>query len=463
MTEPTKKLFGLKKKQLIIGLFSVAVLGTGIVYSAVGAHEPKDKPAVEQKKEKKTPSPKWESKVDKPKEQKKKEKTNDSLAEYVQNDDHTDALTDNQATGDFRENLIDQLNHALDRQGEKESNRANEQWMDELTNGLNQPVFPPTIPDHSKDSDTPTPEPKPTPEPTPQPTPEPTPEPTPPPVVETDYSVLSTLIEKANGIDLSLYLSSSTKFFQLELLVSQRMVSDKNSTQAAVDLQVSRLQFALDHLILKGDKTKLRTLYQRSLFMKTDIYTVETVAVFKGAQAQALQILKNPEVTQEQVDGAQGQLQEAINQLKEKDEPYLSFVYLQRLVDRAKTIDSTQYTSATATIFTTKLQEVEAYIASTVITKEKNEQYLTQLQQAIDQLQKKADTSKIKELLATINGIDRTKYTEESLQQLDKTVTAVTDQLKNDAITQQQVDTLFNELQQAFAQLQEKKGNGTNE
>lgn len=473
MTEKSKKIFGFKKKHILIGLFSVAVLGSGISYSAMKFNEPKKELSIEQKQEKESnkTTPAWESKVEKKEEPKKKNKTKDSLTEYVESKEETNTVTsENQTTFPSRQNLIAQLNSALDTQEKKESKRASDQTI--LDSVTNSPIFKPSVPkqpelpndkekptipdDKEKPTPNPTPTPKPDSEPIPEPTPDPDPNPTPPPVVETDYSVLSTLTEQASGIELSAYLASSIEPFKLELVVSKRMLNDKNSTQEAVNLQVSRLQSAIDNLILKGNKKFLNATYQLSLLVKTDVYTEETVALFVDAQEKAKQILANPDVSQQVVDETRSQLSMAMAGLKEKEEPHLSLVYLQRLVEQANTMDTTPYTTASVVVFTDKLNEVKGYIAANVLTKEENERYLGELQQAINQLQKKADTTKITELLATISGIDRSQYTEESLQILDEKVATVNTALESEEITQGQVDTLYNELQQAFNQLEEK-------
>lgn len=473
MTDSQKKLLKFKKKHVLIGLFSVGILGSGIAYSAMTFNEPKNESSIEQKQEKESnkTTPAWESKVEKKEEPKKKNKTKDSLTEYVESKEEINNVTsENQTTFPSRQNLVAQLNSALDTQEKKESKRASDQTI--LDSVTNSPIFKPSVPkqpelpndkekptipdDKEKPTPNPTPTPKPDPEPIPEPTPDPDPNPTPPPVVETDYSVLSTLTEQASGIELSAYLASSTEPFKLELVVSKRMLNDKNSTQEAVNLQVSRLQSAIDNLILKGDKKLLNATYQLSLLIKTDIYTEDTVATLVTAQENAKKVLDDQEVSQQQVDEVKSHLQTAIDSLKEKEEPNLSLVYLQRLVEKATGIDTTLFTESTATVFEGKLNEVKAYIAANNITKEDNERLLNELQQAMDQLQKKADTTKLTELLATIEGIDRTKYTEESLQLLDTKVSYVLVELENKEITQNQVDNLYDELQQVFSQLVEK-------
>nr|WP_025193673.1 hypothetical protein [Enterococcus faecalis] len=485
MTESKDKLFGFKKKPMLIGLFSIALLGSGIAYSAVSYNEPKEKATIEKKVKVKKESnePTWESKVPKPKKQKQDAKSKDPLTEYIETkEDPINPMVDNQEVGPTRENLLAQLNNALAVQEKKEAKSAEEQAPVESTPiKESQPIFTPlvstpvnrgqqTIDEKIAPTETghkeepvtkpnvePTPVPDQKPIPTPEPNPEPNPEPTPPPVVETDFTALSILVEQANGLDLQLYLSSSIEPLKLELSAAQQMLDAKNHSQEAVNLQTTHLQTAMDTLVLKGDKSVLTSTYQQSMLLEKDLYTEETVAVLNDSQAIAKACLDNEEVTQAQVDEANNQLQSAVSQLKEKEEPDLSLAYLQRVLDSAMGIDVTQYTETTGTVLLNKRSEVQSYIASNAITKEANERYTLELHQAIDQLQSKVDSSKVLALISTTQQLDRTKYTDDSLQQLDATVAAVTSQLENETITQEQVDVLYEELQQRLNQLVEKQ------
>lgn len=293
-------------------------------------------------------------------------------------------------------------------------------------------------------------------QPKPKPEPEKPIEPEIPPVIEVDYSALETLVQQAQGINLSLYLSSGFEQFRLELLVSQRLLEDLSSSQQVVNNQVYRLQQAINQLVLKGDKTELQGVYQNSQSIKTDIYTEATVLLFEEAKQQAKAVLDNVEVSQIQVDQAKQSLNEATEGLKEKEEPYLSLAYLQRLVDQAQKINVSEYTTGTVLVFTTKLNEVTDYLTTNNYTKETNEKYTDELQQVMDQLQKKADNSKIEALLATIATIDREKYTEDTLINLDTVVSSVQEKIGNEELTQAESDNLYHLLFEAFSQLEEK-------
>ncbi|MGL9944898.1 hypothetical protein [Enterococcus sp. DIV1315a] len=456
------------KKEVIASISICAViLAGGIGYSAYNNNSEQEKPAVEEKSEKQIPKQQAKDSLF-PKKSEKKEAGSIKKTVKKQSEDSNLSAFKSETINDLAQEK-QQAFQMLENQVKKEQQEAKSEKTvtEDKVLPLINPTRPqlPELPEQNnkekegtvkpdpKPTPNPSPAPDPEPNPTPKPDPTPDPEPTPPPVVETDYSVLSTLTEQASGFDLSLYLSSGIEQFKLELLVSKRMLEEHASTQEAVNNQVSRLQAAIDNLVLKGNKKGLQATYSLSLLIKTDIFTEESVEVLKTAQSNAKQILENSEVSQQQVDEAQQLLQTAVNDLKEKEEPNLSLVYLQRLLDQALAIDTTLYTEATVTVFNEKVSEVQAYIAANDITKENNERLLEELQQAMDQLQKKADISKVQELLATINGIDRAKYTEESLASLDRVSNEVQSQL-NDELSQEQVDSLYTQLETAFNQLE---------
>lgn len=301
--------------------------------------------------------------------------------------------------------------------------------------------------------------PKPTPSPTPKPQPEPDPTPTPPtpPVVEIDYSVLSALVGQAEAIDRSLYLTTGIHSFNLELVVAQRILEEGASTQEAVNNQVARLQQAIDQLVLKGNKTALQSLYAHSNTIKRDIYTQDTVTLFEEAKKKAKETLDEVEVDQSTVDTAQQALQQSIDGLKEKEEPYLSLAYLERIVAEAKIVDSTLYTPSTVSAFQVKLAEVSAYIEAGTYTKVENEQYATELQEAMNQLVKKADTTELLALKNKAEGIDRTLYTTESLAVLDGALSNAQLALLNEELNQDELGVVIDELNQALNSLTEKE------
>jgi ribosome-associated translation inhibitor RaiA len=363
------------------------------------------------------------------------------------------SLSDFKSTNTTQPNLIAEravalntLEKQVEKEQEKKQKNAN---MIQLNHNLAES----SKPTESAKNDKPASEPKPIPTPVPNPEPEPVPEPTPTPVI-TDYTVLSTLVEQAQTIDLSLYLASSVEQFNVELLVSQRLLEELGSSQTAVDDQVTRLQNAIDQLVAKGNKSALRALYDQSKTIQTDIYTAETLGSLAQAQKSAEDTLAQDELSQATLDTVLATLQQAIDGLKEKEEPDLSLAYLQRVVAEAEGLQMSEYTSTTAQILTDKLAEVKAYIDSGAITKEENEQLTNALRQAIDQLEKKADRAQVNQLLQTIAALDRTLYTTESLQALDSVVANVTSQLDNQNLTQAEADNLYQQLHTAYEQLE---------
>lgn len=340
-------------------------------------------------------------------------------------------------------------------------NLLDNQIKDEQKQAKAQPITLPVVNDLKPVNPTPadpikpkpiTPQPKPIPDPEPGPTPPPT-----PPIEIVDYNELIALVQQAESIHLENYFTAGAEVVRTELMIAQRMIDEQGNSQTAVNNQHDRLQNALNALVLLGNKTDLQTLYDQSEKIKTDIYTDESVAEFQAAKAQVNEVLTTVEVTQETIDQAKLKLQEAMDSLKEKEEPYLSLAYLQRLVTEAKGINLSEYTVSTGLLFQNKLDQVTVYIASGTYTKVENEQYLKELQEAMNQLQKKTDLTQLKALEAEAASIDRTLYTDESLVALDSVLSKVTEALANDELTQEQADTLVQELSQAINKLTEKE------
>lgn len=270
-----------------------------------------------------------------------------------------------------------------------------------------------------------------------------------------DYSALITLIAQAETIDQSLYIRSSTELLTIELLIAQRIVEDQNSSQSAVNAQTERLQIALNQLILKGDKTVLHALYTQAEELLTDIYTAETVQVFEEAIKESKRVLDLSDVTQEVIDQTLTQLQESINQLLEKEEPYLSLAYLQRVVSVAQAIDQSDFTSESVESLQSTLADVLDYISSGEYKNEEIQQHKEALEQAIVQLVRKADKVSLIALLEQAQAIDLTIYTQESSNRLESIILDVIVAVENDNLSQKENDQLLLQLQEAIDQLVE--------
>lgn len=275
-----------------------------------------------------------------------------------------------------------------------------------------------------------------------------------PPVINVDYSVLASLVEYARTVDLSNYFSKGAHELETELIFAERMLTELSSSQVSVDNQVARVKNALENLIQKGDKSELQKIYSESLLIDEDIYTPETIAQLTDAKNQTKTVLDTVEVTQETIDGALQQLKTAVDGLTKKEEPYLSLVYLQRLVNELNTLDKTLYTPSSVASLEAELPKVMDYLAKETYTRQENETYQKLLEGVKSNLKSKADKTALQNLVNSTNSLDKAQYTTESVSKLEAVLVNANTALSNDEISQSEIDALYNELQHAITNLE---------
>lgn len=279
-------------------------------------------------------------------------------------------------------------------------------------------------------------------------------DPTEPGVTPTDYSILSSLYEESKSINLSLYLSSSVEHFSNEMLVSSRILSDLNANQEQVDVQIQRLKNSIDGLVLRGNKGQLiKTMFVYNLLDK-ELYTPQSLAVAEVAYSKAVAIRNNNEVSQGQVDEAVQALQNGIDQLTKKDEPSLSLVFLNRVIVQAEALTESEYTPASYAVLATELQLAKDLVTREDLTKAEVEAQQRALEQAINQLIKKADKTSLVSALERANSIDRSLYTEESLALLDQVIENVQEIVSDENVAQADVNNAVELIEKSINQLE---------
>ena len=117
------------------------------------------------------------------------------------------------------------------------------------------------------------------------------------------------------------YTSSSWNTFQNALKVADAILKNENATQEQVNNALANLVKAIDELEEKQEevnKDKLQELYNANKNKKQDNYTDDSWKVFNTSLNEAKVVLDNGKATQEEVDKALANLEEAIKNLKEK-------------------------------------------------------------------------------------------------------------------------------------------------
>ncbi|MGM9898076.1 MAG: hypothetical protein ACI32W_09000 [Enterococcus faecalis] len=352
-----------------------------------------------------------------------------------------------------------------------------------------------------------------------QPTPQPDPQ---PPVVIVDYQVLERLVENAEGLPASAYMTASYQAMQNQLKVAKTMLAERQATQAQVNAQVEALQSAIDQLVLRGNFSDLEQLVAQVKLIKRENYTTESAQRLDQAYEQATALIQEGEATQERIDEALNQLNQAIMHLVERGEkaalqviidqakgidralytaeslqvldeavgqaqqvlqfvdatqaqvdesvqliqtaldqlqtigePDYSLLQLTRFIEVCEQMDLTEYTEQSVAVFTAELARAKAFVSSGKVTEEAAQAQLAALQQAKEQLVKKADKTVLTQLIQEVAQLEASNYTSDSWATLDQALQTANQVMADPQATQEQVNDAVSALQNAKAALVE--------
>lgn len=352
---------------------------------------------------------------------------------------------------------------------------------------------------------------------------EPTPQPDPqPPVAIVDYQVLERLVENAEGLPASAYMTASYQVMQNQLKVAKTMLEERQATQAQVNAQVEALQAAIDqlvlrgnfsdldqlvaqvkliqrenyttesaqrldqayeqataliqegeatqeridealnqlnqaimHLVERGEKAALQAIVEQAKGIDRALYTAESLQVLDEAVGQAQQVLQFVDATQAQVDESVQLVQVALAQLQTIGEPDYSLLQLARLIEVCEQMDLTEYTEQSVAVFTAELARAKAFVSSGEVTEEAAQAQLAALQQAKEQLVKKADKTVLTQLIQEVAQLEASNYTSDSWATLDQALQTANQVMADPQATQEQVNDAVSALQHAKAALVE--------
>lgn len=352
-----------------------------------------------------------------------------------------------------------------------------------------------------------------------QPMPHPDPQ---PPVAIVDYQVLERLVENAEGLPASAYMTASYQAMQNQLKVAKTMLEERQATQAQVNAQVEALQAAIDqlvlrgnfsdleqlvaqvkliqrenyttesaqrldqayeqataliqegeatqeridealnqlnqaimHLVERGEKAALQAIIEQAKGIDRALYTAESLQVLDEAVGQAQQVLQFVDATQAQVDESVQLVQVALAQLQTIGEPDYSLLQLTRLIEVCEQMDLTEYTEQSVAVFTAELARAKAFVSSGEVTEEAAQAQLAALQQAKEQLVKKADKTVLTQLIQEVAQLEASNYTSDSWATLDQALQTANQVMADPQATQEQVNDAVSALQHAKAALVE--------
>lgn len=249
------------------------------------------------------------------------------------------------------------------------------------------------------------------------------------------------------------YTSKSAQHLNEVFKASEVVNKNVDALQSDIDQAVHALKEAVNQLVKRGNKTKLNHVLESAEQIDRDSYTSETLTLLDQAIASGKVVQKDLDATQPEVDHVLTQLHEALDGLKKIDEPALSLLALRRLITDCETLKETDYTPGTFTPFKEELEKAIALVTQLPLTKEAVQNKIQALQQAKDQLMKRADKTQLQTLITASEALQEGDYTSESWQLFEAALTNAKSILLDLNATQAQVDSVVTVLQQAKEQL----------
>lgn len=140
--------------------------------------------------------------------------------------------------------------------------------------------------------------------------------------LKADKTELNELYDSYSGFALDAYTPSSADSFRKRLQDSQKLIRDENASQNSVNSQVKAMESIESLLVLKADKTALKSLVDECSKLNADDYKSGYDELESELKSSAT-ILNDDNVSQDKVDAAVSDLQSARNSLVE----YTTSVY----------------------------------------------------------------------------------------------------------------------------------------
>ena len=231
-----------------------------------------------------------------------------------------------------------------------------------------------------------------------------------------DFSAVDEAIEKAEGINRSLYTEESLA----ELDVAINAV-DKNAVNSEVIAEyASAIEKALENLKYKpADYSSLDELTKSAQAIDRSLYTEESLTELdKAINAVSYDLTVD---NQSQVNEWKAAIEEALENLKYKPADYSS---LEELTKSAQAIDRSLYTEESLAELDKAINAVSYDL--TVDNQSQVNEWKAAIEEALENLKyKPADFSKVNEAVKNAQSIDRRYFSAVSLAVLDNAVNAV--------------------------------------
>ena len=270
-----------------------------------------------------------------------------------------------------------------------------------------------------------------------------------------DKSYLESKLEEARNIDTSNWTQESKNALKDAIDEGDRVLEDKYASQNKVDDLIRLLSTIMENPeIVDTNKEELQALYNVNKDRVEADYTVSTWAIFNEALKGAEVILEKADVTQEEVNEAKANLENAVNQLKEK----AKFVrHLEIAVEEGKKVSQEELDKVVPAVveeFKAALAQAENLLNSNDAAQEDIDASFHRLSKAMHILSfYKGDKKELIALVAKINSLNSSDYITETWEALQIVLEKTNKVIEDENALEEEVSTAYEELLKAFLDL----------
>ena len=278
--------------------------------------------------------------------------------------------------------------------------------------------------------------------------------------VVVDKTDLNAAIEAAGKLNEADYTPESWKVFATALNKANEVAKDDKASQDAVDEATKTLNDAQKALKKPEqpvvDADALKKACEEAKNIDREAYTAESVAALDEAYGNAIEVLENENMTQEQVDKALNALNAAIKGLTLKPEQpvVVDKTTLNKAIEAAGKLNEADYTPESWKVFATALNKANEVAKDDKASQDAVDEATKTLNDAQKALKKPeqpvVDADALKKACEEAKNIDREAYTAESVAALDEAYGNAIEVLENENMTQEQVDKALNALNAAI-------------
>ncbi len=285
--------------------------------------------------------------------------------------------------------------------------------------------------------------------------------------VVVDKTTLNKAIEAAGKLNEADYTTESWKAFAAALNKANEVAKDDKASQDAVDEAVKALNDAQKALKKPEqpvvDADALKKACEEAKNIDREAYTAESVAALDKAYGNAIEVLENENMTQEQVDKALNALNAAIKGLTLKPEQpvVVDKTALNEAIEEASKVDPAPYTQESWDVFAAALNKANEVAKDDKADQKAVDKALADLETAKAGLKEietpvvvdKADLNAAIEAAGKLNEAD---YTPESWKAFVEALNKANEVAKDDKASQDAVDEAVKALNDAQKALEKK-------